>query len=246
MGPDNLAISADWIGLTRAALSAADPGLFAMVAVAPSGDINPLPASIRRRIREKGVAYFTNDPFSGVYDRTGGTFAEAQAMGRSLARAALRAAGTRSGNRQDTAARAGSRSADAGERNRPGGAGPVIRVASRSVDIGTEGRSLRAGIRVIRVGELGLVGLAGEQFVDTGLAVKRAARACGLTPVLIAHSPHLAYVPTAAAFAQAGEQDYEVVWARKLGIAADAADRELAAVRQALRAVTQDPDRERR
>jgi hypothetical protein len=243
MGPDNLAISADWIGLTRAALNAADSGLFAMVAVAPSGDINPLPASIRRRIREKGVAYFTNDPFSGIYDRTGGTFAEAQAMGRSLARAALRAADTRSHARHGTATRAGHRLADFGQRNRTSAAGSLIRVASRSVDIGTEGKPLRAGIRVIRIGELALVGMAGEQFVDTGLEMKRAVRAFGLTPVVIAHAPHLAYVPTAAAFAQVREQDYEVVWARKLGMASDAADRELAALRQALRAVTREPAR---
>jgi hypothetical protein len=111
------------------------------------------------------------------------------------------------------------------------------------VDIGTEGKPLRAGIRVIRIGELALVGMAGEQFVDTGLQMKRAVRAFGLTPVVIAHAPHLAYVPTAAAFAQVREQDYEVVWARKLGMASDAADRELAALRQALRAVTREPAR---
>ena len=223
MGPDNLAISADWIGLTRAALTAAAPQLFAMVAVGPSGDINPLPASIRRQIREKGAAYFTNDPFSGIYDRTGGTFAEAREMGRALARAAL---GT---------VRTGS----------PVSQGATVRAVTRSADIGRTGTPLRTTVRVIRVGGLALVGMAGEQFVETGLRVKETVREFGLTPVVLTHSPHLAYVPTPAAFAAGREQDYEVAWARKLGMAPDAADRELAAIGNALRAVTQEPARAR-
>ncbi|MFA6110218.1 MAG: neutral/alkaline non-lysosomal ceramidase N-terminal domain-containing protein, partial [Candidatus Latescibacterota bacterium] len=80
MGPDNLSLSADWIGGTRAALERDHPGLFPVVLAAPSGDVNPLPGTVRRLLAEHGPEFFTNDPFSGIYDRTGGTFAEIEAM----------------------------------------------------------------------------------------------------------------------------------------------------------------------
>ena len=80
--------------------------------------------------------------------------------------------------------------------------------------------------------------MAGEQFAATGLRVKQAVRARGLVPVVLSHAPHLAYVPTPGAFAQQRDRDYEVEWARKLGMAPDAADREVAAIERALRRLT--------
>ena len=88
------------------------------------------------------------------------------------------------------------------------------------------------------VGDLCLVGMAGEQFVETGLQVKQTVREYGLTPIVVTHSPHLAYVPAPTAFAQDLEHDYEVQWARGMGMSEDAADRELAAIRRALNALT--------
>jgi hypothetical protein len=216
MGPDSLALSADWIGLTRAALAQQAPRLFSLVAVAPSGDINPLPASIRKQLRSQGAAVFTNDPFSGIYDRTGGTFAEARAMGGALARAGLAALC----------------------RARPVPAGRGVDALSRRPDIGRRPTTMPALCRCIRVGDLVLVGMAGEQFVETGLRAKQAARARGLVPIVLSHAPHLAYVPTPAAFAQGRNRDYEVAQARKRGMAPDAADREVAAVERALGVLT--------
>jgi neutral/alkaline ceramidase-like enzyme len=216
MGPDNLALSGDWISLTRTALAATQPELFSLVAVSPSGDINPLPASIRQQMKKQGAEYFTNDPFSGIYDRSGGTFAEAEAMARSLARATRR--GLTSGVKLAT--------------------GGGIAAVTRTADIGRGRKRLRIPFRMIRVGQLILVGMTGEQFVETGLRVKEAVRAHDLIPVVLAHAPSLGYVPTAAAFAQHAEHDYEVDWARSMGMAEDAADRELAAIKRGLLALS--------
>lgn len=217
MGPDSLALSADWIGQTRAVLEAKQPGLFSLLAVAPSGDINPLPRSIRKEIQKRGVEYFTNDPFSGIYDRTGGTFTEVAAMGRTVAAAALRAlprcvaVDTRAG----------------------------VAAVTRSADIGAGRKKLRVPFRLFRLGDLVVVGMSGEQFVQTGARVKAAVREHGLTPVVVTHAPHLAYVPTPDAFTEDREHDYEVDTARRMGMAPDAAERELKAIRQGLGVLTQ-------
>ncbi|MFH1567433.1 MAG: hypothetical protein ABIL09_05475, partial [Gemmatimonadota bacterium] len=215
MGPDNLALSADWIGAARTALFQKVPGVFPLVAVAPSGNINPLPRSIRRQIKAQGAAFFTNDPFSGIYDRTGGTFAEVAQMGEAIARAAVRTMG--------------------GAEAAPATAG--VAAVTRTADIGRGRKRIPVRIRLVRVGPVAFVGMPGEQFAETGLRVKAAARALGLVPIVLSHAPALAYVPTPEAFAQNRKHDYEVEWARGMGMAEDAADRELAAVVRGLRAL---------
>ena len=216
MGPDNLTLSGDWIGLTRAALARKRPELFSLVAVAPSANINPMPATIRKEIATRGTGYFTNDPFSGIYDRTGGTFAEAEQMAGAIARSAVKGLG-----------RAQSLSSSAG-----------VSVTTATADIGRRPKTMRAPLRLIRVGQIVFVGMPGEQFVETGTRVKRIACDEGLVPILLTHSPRLGYVPTPEAFAQNGHDDYEVDRARRMGMAEDAADREVAAVRRGLRSLT--------
>ena len=56
--------------------------------------------------------------------------------------------------------------------------------------------------------------------------------------MVLSHSPALTYVPTPEAFAQDKAQDYEVQNARGMGMSADAADRELAAVERGLAALS--------
>ena len=90
-----------------------------------------------------------------------------------------------------------------------------------------------------------LVGIPGEQFVETGLRIKAAVRQHGLIPIVVAHAPALAYVPTPEAFAEGLKHDYEVDWARGMGMAPDAADRELKAVRRGLRRSESDSMRKR-
>lgn len=216
MGPDNLALSADWIGSARAALMARLPGAFPLLAVAPSGNINPLPRSIGKLLREKGPGFFTNDPFSGIYDRSGGTFSEVDEMGGAIARAA----------------------ATALERAVPASARGGVSVTTATADIGQGRKSIRVPLRLIRVGDLALVGIPGEQFVETGIRIKAAVRQYGLIPILVAHAPALAYVPTPEAFAEGLEHDYEVDWACGMGMAPDAADRVLRAVERGLRILT--------
>ena len=216
MGPDNLALSADWIGLARAALVEAMPQVFPLVAVAPSGNINPLPTAIRQQMKEKGADYFTNDPHSGIYDRAGGTFSQAEQMARSIARAAVRSL----------------------ERVEPTPATGGVRATTRTADIGEGRKSIRVPVRMIRVGQAVFIGMPGEQFVETGARVKEAARESGLIPIVLTHSPTLAYVPTPDAFAQDKAHDYEVDMARHMGMAVDATERELAAVRAGLRALS--------
>jgi len=216
MGPDNLALSGDWIALARAALTDKMPQVFPLVAVAPSGNINPLPRSIRKQLKEKGPGYFTNDPHSGIYDRTGGTFAEAEQMARSIAQAAVRAV-----QRAEPA---------------PGTGG--VAVTTRVAGIGKGRTSIGVPLRMIRVGQVVFIGMPGEQFVETGAQVKEAVRARGLIPIVVTHSPTLAYVPTPDAFAQNKAHDYEVDMARHMGMAEDATERELAAIEAGLCALT--------
>lgn len=216
MGPDNLALSGDWIALARTALAEKMPQVFPLLAVAPSGNINPLPGALRKQMKEKGAAYFTNDPHSGIYDRTGGTFAQAEQMARSVARAAVEAV----------------------QRVEPVPGTGGVAATTRMADIGKGRRSMRIPLRMIRVGGAVFIGMAGEQFVETGTQVKEAARARGLIPIVLTHSPTLVYVPTPDAFAQNRAHDYEVDMARHMGMAEDATERELAAIKAGLRALT--------
>jgi len=131
-------------------------------------------------------------------------------------------------------ARAGARAL---QRLEPTPATGGVMVTTRTADIGEGRRSIRVPVRMIRVGQAVFIGMPGEQFVETGARVKDAVRRAGLIPIVLTHAPTMAYVPTPEAFAQGKAQDYEVDMARHMGMAEDATDRELAAIRAGLHAL---------
>ncbi|MBU7004150.1 MAG: neutral/alkaline non-lysosomal ceramidase N-terminal domain-containing protein, partial [Theionarchaea archaeon] len=82
LGPDNTLISADYPGYLMSRME--DCGATCLFTNGACGDINPLTDSLRNRM------------FRGedIYDRRGGTFEEAEALGTSLSRLAIESLGT--------------------------------------------------------------------------------------------------------------------------------------------------------
>jgi hypothetical protein len=73
----------------------------------------------------------------------------------------------------------------------------------------------RSEIQGIRIGDLALIGLPGEVFVETGLEIKARARSRGIKAVVVElANDYLGYLPTDQAFSDGG---YEVGVARSLG-----------------------------
>jgi len=207
MGSNNLLLSADYMGAARRALERCMPGSTAIYVPAPSGEMNPLTPSVRQLLSERGAALYTADPLTGIYDRTDGTFQEAEQIGHLVAEAALEAFGNR----------------------RPvEGAGLDCR--AWTVDLG-EKEPVEVRLRAVRLGEALVLALPGEHFIDTGHKLRAMVREGGMLPLVLTHAGQLTYVPTPQAFAEGG---YEVELARRRGIARDAQTRILDAVRRAL------------
>lgn len=97
LGPDNLLTSADWTGAACAALEARLGGM-AMMSLGGAGDVNPVTDDVAQRLA-RGDHTLAIGAISAVYglrdgqtartwnieDRTGGTFAQAQALGAAVA-----------------------------------------------------------------------------------------------------------------------------------------------------------------
>jgi len=207
MGSNNLALSADYIGVARQSIERCMPGSTAVFVAAPSGEMNPLTPSVRALLAEHGAAYYTADPLTGIYDRTSGTFDEAGELGHQVAEAVLEGL------------MAGTPLAD----------GPLL-ASTRHVELGDD-LSIEATLRTMRLGDAAIIALAGEHFVATGMRLREMAQDAGLHPIVLSHAGQLTYVPPPEAFAEGG---YEVYLARKRGIAEDAQTRILANVRQML------------
>lgn len=207
MGSNNLAISADYIGAARRAIEEACPGVVAVFVAGPSGDMNPLTPSVKALLRKHGKAWYTNDPLTGIYDRTTGTFAESGQIGRKLGRAVLKVLKSK----------------------QPAGTGG-LQARAWTLSIGADA-PLDITLGSIGLGDVLIIALAGEHFVQTGLALKAMAREAGKRPLLLTHAGQLGYVAPPEAFAQGG---YEVDIARRRGMAQDAQTRILMSIRQEL------------
>lgn len=203
MGHNNLAISADYIGAARRLIEERIPGAEAIFAAAPSGDVNPLTPSVKQLLEEHGDSWYTDDPLTGIYDRSTGTFEEVELLGGRLAQAVLWGLDDRE------------------EVEDPAPAGKAW-----TVDIG-DGSDVSATLCALELGDLTILALPGEHFVETGTAIKQMARAAGRRLIVLTHAGHLCYVPTPESFAQGG---YEVASARNRGLAEDAQGRILESI----------------
>jgi hypothetical protein len=209
IGHPNLRISADYIGAARRVIEQALPGVFVMFATAPSGDANPLTPSVQRLLAENGAAWYTGDPLTGIFDRSTGTFEEVDLLGGKLGRAVL----------------------DALDSRQPV-EGPTVRTKRWSVDVGAEQKHV-VELSAIELGDVTIIAFPGEQFVQTGAEVKQMLRKAGRRPMVISHAGPLVYVPPKAEYAKGG---YEVVLARRRGLAEDAQERLVDSIRRELAA----------
>lgn len=207
MGHNNLSISADHIGVARRVIEDGLPGAQAVFVAAPSGDINPLTPSVKDLLEQHGEKWFTDDPLTGIYDRSTGTFDEVEQIGRALGEAVLRSLPDKEAV---GAAKLGGK--------------------AWTVDIGDESE---VGITpcALELGDVTILALPGEHFVESGTALKQMASDAGRRLLMVTHAGRLCYVPPREAFAQGG---YEVESARSKGLAEDAQQRILESVRQEL------------
>lgn len=231
LGPDNYLISADYPGYAMRGIER-ETGGTCLFTNGTCGNINPLTDSLRSRLEAGG----------DIYDRAGGTFAEAKRLGQSLASAARRAL-SKSHDRErpdlrfathdleipvqptvsekEIASRIAEleRSMPIMERDRASPdqlyrAGLELSFA-RKARVYLEEGCARSEIQGIRIGDLALIGLPGEVFVETGLEIKARARSRGIKAVVVElANDYLGYLPTDQAFSEGG---YEVGVARSLG-----------------------------
>jgi neutral ceramidase len=80
---------------------------------------------------------------------------------------------------------------------------PELLFARAQLELAPRTAPYAAEIQAFRIGDLGVVGLPGEFFVEFGLELKRRSPAAQTFVVGLANGS-LGYVPTAAAFAQGG------------------------------------------
>jgi neutral ceramidase len=207
MGSNNLAISADYLGVARRVIEEGEPGARAVFVAAPSGEMNPLTPAVKKLLKAHGKSWHTADPLTGIYDRTTGTFREVEQLGSRLGRAVLKAL----------------------PQAEPLGAGGLV-AKTWTLDVGAES-PVEIALGSIRIGDAQILALPGEHLVATGFALKEMLRSAGLRPVLLTHAGQLSYVPPPEAFPQGG---YEVELARRRGLATDAQPRILESVRREL------------
>ena len=83
-------------------------------------------------------------------------------------------------------------------------------------------------LSAIELGDVAIVAFPGEQFVQTGAEVKEMLRKAGRRPLLLSHAGPLVYTPPKAEYAKGG---YEIVLARRRGLAEDAQERLVNSIR---------------
>jgi neutral ceramidase len=204
MGQNNLTISADYIGAARRTVEKRIPGAETAFVAAPSGDINPLTPTVKALLKRGGKSPSEPGSFGWIYDRNSGTFPEVEQVGRSLGSAVVRALGKRTPVK-------------------PG----KLRARAWPLNVGGESEIV-VTLRAIEVGDLAIVALPGEHFVETGFALRQMAEDARRPIIALSHAGQLTYVPTRQAFSEGG---YEVENARRRGLAEDAQERILESIR---------------
>jgi len=233
MGYDNNYISGDWPGYASRMLEeelAARGGerCVALFSQGGAGDVNPLTETVRQRLAA-GHPVGTIGSLTSFYgrfdvgltdswnieDRAGGTFFEAETIGRAYAAEVLRV--WRSVNA----------SADVplwteqivvngavGPDEPPGeGLPPEYKAIVPEIQSG----NIPLEIMVIGIDNAVLVSQPGEVFSETAVELRKAGQQMGYAfPVLVSYANgSYAYLPPANAFSEGG---YEVQWARKYGL----------------------------
>lgn len=242
LGPDSRVISADWpgvaCGLIETALGGDAVAVFAQGACA---DVNPLTDEVRARLAGAGsvvgqiehIAYYgRGEDVYDIGDRTGGTFAEAQRLGRAVAQEALR---VHSGIAPVEATGVWARRL-ALPHPQPEGKPPASPLGEHFLPRTPAGAPLEVMLLGVDGPGIVLVGQPGEVFAATGVELRRALRAAGFPhPWVVGYANDWrAYLAPPEAYPDGG---YEVDWARTAGHPQTLQDEIRAAV---LTAVAQD------
>jgi len=231
LGPDNYLISADYPGYAMRRIER-ETGGTCLFTNGTCGNINPLTDSLRSRLEAGG----------DVYDRTGGTFAEAKKLGHRLASAAQRALSRArdmetpdlrfatydleipvqpSVSEKKISSRIAELEWSIPIMERDSASPDMLYRAGLELSLTRKARGYlkegcaRSEIQGIRVGDLALIGLPGEVFVETGLKIKSRAKSRGIKAIVVElANDYLGYMPTDQAFSEGG---YEVGVAKSLG-----------------------------
>lgn len=228
LGYDNYQVSGDWPGYAMRKLEEALGGnVTCLFAQGGAGDVNPLVAGVRERLRSGrpvqaignvSIYYGAADAPDrwNIGDRGGGTFAEVAEVGEAFAAEVLHTIQTI----QTTAAISPcwaeqvivNAAAEPGEH--PNRVKPPL--MTDLADILDENH-IPAEIQIVKLGDLVLVGEPGEVFGETAWKLKEHLRALGYkTPALVSYANGwLAYLPEPGAFPEGG---YEPHWAVSLNI----------------------------
>ena len=223
LGPDNRLVSGDWAGASCRRLEAAlGDEAVALFLQGASGDVNPLTDGVRARL-DAGRAVHANAsprdyygpdaPAFEIGDRRGGTFAEADELGRVVAEEALR---VRRGIAPLDAVQPWTRRLTLALGDGPPPIAPTAMTAGHNQPRVAPGTPLEVMLVGLDGAGLVLVGMPGEPFADTGVELRRALRAAGVAhPFAISQANgRRAYLPPHHAFAEGG---YEVEWAQTNG-----------------------------
>jgi neutral ceramidase len=228
LGSNNLLISGDWPGYAMAKVEESlGPNTTCLFMQGGAGDINPLVADVRTRLRSGhavraigGVATYygaADDPQAwGIGNRQGGTFAEVAELGNAFANEVLYLAKTTETGpgaatlwSEQVTINAAAEPGDYAER-------PSAILSTELPTIANEGE-IPAELMLMGLGDMLLAGQPGEVFSETAVNLRIRLRALGYrTPALVSYANGwLLYLPEAGAFAEGG---YEPDWARTLGI----------------------------
>ncbi len=221
LGPDSREITADWPGVASAAIeSALGADAVAVFAQGACADVNPLTGPVLERIAAAGrvvgqveqLSYYgTAGAVDDVGDRTGGTFAEAERLGRAVAEEALHVC---RGIAPQEVTRVWARPL------------PIPHPRPTALDASPlgdhflprtpPGEPLDAMLLGVDGPGVVLVGQPGEVFAATGVELRRALRAAGVPhPWVVGYANDWrAYLTPAEAYPDGG---YEVDWARACG-----------------------------
>jgi neutral ceramidase len=201
LGPDNREVSGDWPGATARILEEAlGPGAVAVFGQGACADVNPLTEGVRRQLAGGQT----------VYDRIGGTFDEAEHLGRAVAEEVLRVhRGVATGEvrglwaRRFAVATAHDGEPDPGPL---GGHGAPRAAPDEPVDVMLLG---------IDGPDVVLLGQPGEVFGETGVDLRRRLREAGVRhPFVVGYANGWrAYLAPRSAYRDGG---YEVEWARAM------------------------------
>jgi len=240
LGADNVAISGDWPGyMMNQVETACGPDVVCLFTQGGAGDVNPLTAGVRQRLRSghtvtaigqisANYGRIDDERAWSIGDRAGGTFDEVAELGDALAAEVLHIVRTLVCESGPTVCSAQCVMVDAAAsaHDYPHRVQSPLRDDLPEIADDTH---IPVEIQLMRIGQLMLVAQPGEVFAESAWMLKAQLRALGfVTPAVVSYTNGwMAYLPEPSAFPEGG---YEVDWAVSLNISAQFQPRVRAAI----------------